>query len=176
MVVRCSGITRAVQSTTTIPGTSRATLNLSHPLCLVQKTWRRRSRLLRQHRIAESAFYFTRQLAAGSIAGLESYKVEKVQYGRNPKPGDYPITERVVEAFKEFVHNDSLSGFTPTQLDEEMDFVKLRLREEIITAGFSNDAGTRVLLDSDPQVLRAIEALPDAKRLAESARGATSQS
>jgi carboxyl-terminal processing protease len=130
---------------------------------------------LRQ-RIAESAFYFTRQLAAGSIAGLESYKVEKVQYGRNPKPGDYPITERVVEAFKEFVHNDGLSGFTPTQLDEEMDFVKLRLREEIITAGFSNDAGTRVLLDSDPQVLRAIEALPDAKRLAESARGATSQS
>ena len=43
---------------------------------------------------------------------------------------------------------------------------KLRLREEIITASFSNDAGARVLLDSDTQVLRALEALPDAKRLA----------
>jgi hypothetical protein len=42
------------------------------------------------------------------------------------------------------------------------------LREEIVTAAFSNDAGARVLFDSDPQVLRALEALPDAKRLAES--------
>jgi hypothetical protein len=48
--------------------------------------------------------------------------------------------------------------------------VKLRLREEIVTAAYSNDAGARILLDSDPQLLRALEALPDAKRLAESAR------
>jgi len=129
---------------------------------------------LRQ-RIAESAFYFTRGLSFGLVPGLETYKVEKVIYGRSAKPGDYPITDKVVEAFKEFVRNDSLSGFTATQLDQEMDFVKLRLREEIITAAFSNDAGARVLLDSDPQVLRAIEALPDAKRLAESTRSNSSQ-
>jgi len=129
---------------------------------------------LRQ-RIAESAFYFTRQLAAGAIAGLDSYKVERVLYGRSAKAGDYPITEKVIEAFKDFVKNDNLAGFTPGQVDEELEFVKLRLREEIITAAFSNDAGARVLLDSDPQVLRAIEVLPDAKRLAESARNGSSQ-
>jgi hypothetical protein len=56
-----------------------------------------------------------------------------------------------------------------------LDFVKLRLREEIVTAAYSNDAGARVLLDSDPQVLRALEALPEAKRLAESARNEPSQ-
>jgi carboxyl-terminal processing protease len=130
---------------------------------------------LRQ-RIAESAFHFTRRLSFGLITGLEAYKVEKVIYGRSARPGDYPITEKVVEAFREFVRNDTLSGFTAAQLDQEIEFVRLRLREEIITAAFSNDAGVRVLLDSDPQVLRAIEAFPDAKRLAESARGVTSQS
>jgi carboxyl-terminal processing protease len=128
-----------------------------------------------RQRIAESAFYFTRQLAAGLLPGLEAYKVEKVQYGRNARASDFPISERVVEAFKEFVRNDALSGLTTSQLDEEQEFVKLRLREEIITAAFSNDAGARVLLDSDPQVLRAIEALPDAKRLAESVRNNSSQ-
>jgi hypothetical protein len=76
----------------------------------------------------------------------------------------------VVEAFRTFVRTDTLSQLTPSQLDEEIDFVKLRLREEIVTAAYSNDAGARVLLDSDPQVLRALEALPDAKRLAESVR------
>jgi hypothetical protein len=122
-------------------------------------------------RVAESAFQFTRQLAAGLIPGLESYKVESVQYGKNAKATDFPINERVIEAFRSFARTDTQTLLTPAQLDEEIDFVKLRLREEIVTAAFSNDAGARVLLDSDPQVLRALEALPDAKRLAESVRG-----
>ncbi|MDQ2973997.1 MAG: S41 family peptidase [Acidobacteriota bacterium] len=128
-----------------------------------------------RNRIAEASFHFTRQLAAGMITGFEGYKVEKVQYGRNPKPGEYPINDRIIEAFRSFVRTDTQSQLTPAQLDEEIDFVKLRLREEIITAAFSNDAGARVLLDSDPQVLRALEALPDAKRLAESVRSGALQ-
>jgi carboxyl-terminal processing protease len=126
-----------------------------------------------RNRIAEAAFQFTRQLAAGRVPGLEAYKVEQVQYGRNPKNGEFAITDRVVEAFRAFVRTDTESQLTAAQLDEDLDFVKLRLREEIVTAAFSNDAGARVLLDSDPQVLRALEALPDAKRLAESVRTET---
>jgi carboxyl-terminal processing protease len=129
-----------------------------------------------RNRIAEAAFQFTRQLAAGVLPGLEAYKVEKVQYGKTAKATDYPISDRVMEAFRGFVRTDAQSQLTPGQLDEELDFVKLRLREEIITAAFSSDAGARVLLDSDPQVLRALEALPDAKRLAESVRTGAIQS
>jgi carboxyl-terminal processing protease len=126
--------------------------------------------------IAEAGFQFTRQLAAGLIPGLESYKVEKVLYGKNPKPGDYAITDRVVEAFRNWVRMDTESQLTPAQLDDELEFVKLRLREEIVTAAFSNDAGARVLLDADPQLLRALEALPSAKRLAETVRSGASRS
>jgi carboxyl-terminal processing protease len=128
-----------------------------------------------RNRIAEASFQFTRQLAAGLVPGLESYKVEKVQYGRNAKAGDYPINDRVIEAFRNFVRTDTQSQLSAAQLDEEIEFVKLRLREEIVTAAYSNDAGARVLLDSDPQVLRALEALPEAKRLAESARSEPSR-
>jgi len=121
-------------------------------------------------RIAEAAFHFTRQLAAGTLPGLESYKVDKVQYGKNAKPTDCPITDRVLEAFRNFVRTQPDFHVLPAQIDEELDFTKLRLRQEIITASFSNDAGARILLDSDIQVLRALEALPDAKRLADNAR------
>ncbi|MDQ3668192.1 MAG: S41 family peptidase, partial [Acidobacteriota bacterium] len=62
-----------------------------------------------RNRIAEAAFQFTRQLAAGLMPGLESYKVEKVQYGKNPRPGDYPMTDRVVEAFRNWVRADTES-------------------------------------------------------------------
>jgi carboxyl-terminal processing protease len=129
-----------------------------------------------RNRIAEAGFQFTRLLTAGLVPGLESYKVDKVQYGKNPKSGDYPITDRVVEAFRNWVRLDTPSQLTPAQLDEELEFVKLRLREEVITAAFSNDAGARVLLDADPQLLRALEALPDAKRLAETIRIGASRS
>jgi carboxyl-terminal processing protease len=124
-------------------------------------------------RIAEAAFHFTRDLAAGVVTGLESYKVDKVQYGKTAKPTDLPITDRVVDLFKSFAQKRPELQLTVAQIDEELEFAKLRLREEIITAAYSNDAGARVLLDSDTQVLRALDALPDAKRLAESISNGT---
>lgn len=124
-------------------------------------------------RLIEAAFYFTRLLAAGKIAGLDSYRIEKVDYERAPKPTDFPITDRVVEAFRNYVRKDPAQKLQLAQIDSELDFLKLRLRQEMITAAFGADAGQRILLESDPQALRAINVLPDAKRLAESIRNGT---
>jgi len=121
-------------------------------------------------RIAEAGFHFTRQLAAGVIPGLEAYRVDKVQYGKSAKPTDFPITDRVVEAFRNFCRTQPDFQVQVAQIDEELEFTKLRLRQEIVVAAFSSDAGARVLLDSDAQILRALDALPDAKRLADAAR------
>jgi len=126
-------------------------------------------------RIAEAAFHFTRQLAAGIVPGLESYRVDKVQYGKNAKPGDFAITDRVLEAFRNFLRAQPDLQVQPAQVDEDLEFAKLRLRQEIVTAAYSNDAGARVLLDNDPQVLRALDALPDAKRLADMAHSTVFQ-
>jgi carboxyl-terminal processing protease len=124
-------------------------------------------------RIIEAAFYFTRTLAAGKVPGLESYRVDKVEYGHAPKSTDYVISDRVVEAFRNYLRKDQSQHLQVAQVDADLDFAKLRLRQEIITAAFGADAGQRVLLESDPQALRAIGVLPDAKRLAESIRNGT---
>lgn len=124
-------------------------------------------------RIIEAAFYFTRELAAGLVPGAESYRIDKVAYDRSPKMTDFPITDRIIEAFKSFVRKDPSRRLSDAQIDNDVDFVKLRLRDEIITAAFGADEGQRVLLESDPQALRAISVLPEAKRLAESVRNGT---
>jgi carboxyl-terminal processing protease len=124
-------------------------------------------------RIVEAAFQFTRQLAAGQIAGLENYRVDKVDYEHSPKTTDYPINDRVLEAFRAYVRKEQAQKLQPQQVESDLDFVKLRLRQEIVTAAFGADAGQRVILESDPQALRAINVLPDAKRLAESVRNGT---
>ena len=127
-------------------------------------------------RVFDAAFAFTRELAAGQFAGLENYRVDRVQYGREPRPNDYPITERVVEAFQSFLRRHPELSLTPAQADAEADYVRIRLREEITTAAYGAEAGARTLLDSDPQLLRALDAFPDAKRLAESIRNGTTVS
>ena len=124
-------------------------------------------------RIVEAAFYFTRQLVAGKIPGLESYRVDKIDYDRSPKLADYAITDRVLDAFRAYVKKEQTRHLQSAEIDADLDFVKLRLRQETITAAFGADAGQRVLLESDPQALRAVGVLPDAKRLAESVRNGT---
>nr|MBA3768663.1 S41 family peptidase [Acidobacteriota bacterium] len=127
-------------------------------------------------RINEAAFLFTRELAAGRIEGLENYRVEKMETGRNPRATDYPITDRLIEAFRGYLQRDPTLGIQPAQIDSEMDYARLRLRVEIITAAFGGDAGGRIFIENDPQLLRSLEAFPDAKRLAESIRNGSSQS
>src|SRR5437588_1736748 len=124
-------------------------------------------------RIVEAAFYFTRQLVAGKIPGLESYRVDKIDYDRSPKLADYAITDRVLDGFRAYVKKEQTRHLQSAEIDADLDFVKLRLRQETITAAFGADAGQRVLLESDPQALRAVSVLPDAKRLAESVRNGT---
>ena len=123
-------------------------------------------------RIIEAAFFFNRQLTAGKITGFESYRIDKVDYDHSPKAADYPLTDRLLEAFRNYVRKEQPRLLIP-QIDADLDFVKLRWRYEMVTAAFGGDAGQRVLLESDPQALRAINVLPDAKRLAESVRNGT---
>jgi carboxyl-terminal processing protease len=123
-----------------------------------------------KQRIAEAAFYFTRQLAAGQIAGLENYRVEKTVFDHELRTTDFPITDEVLNAFRQFIAKDAAHGLQPDNLNGEIEFVKTRLRDEIITAAYAGEAGQQVLLGVDPQILKAIEVLPDSKKLAESVK------
>jgi carboxyl-terminal processing protease len=124
-------------------------------------------------RIIEAVFYFTRQLAGGTVPGLENYRVDKPVYDHDPKSTDFPINDRVLEAFRNYVRKDPSRHLSDAQIDADLEFTKLRMRIEIITAAFGADEGQRVLLESDPQALRAIGVLPEARRLAESVRNGT---
>jgi carboxyl-terminal processing protease len=120
-------------------------------------------------RVFEASFYFVRELIGGRVAGLENYRIEGgPQLGRYPRPTDLPVNERVLEAFRAYVRQHPESSLTPAQIEAELDYVRLRLRDDIVTAAYGADAGSRVLLDADPQMLRALELLPEARSLAES--------
>ena len=118
-------------------------------------------------RLIESTFFFTRQLVAGKLAGLEGLKVEKQKTDHILQPNDLEITDKILDAYREFVAKDKQSGLSEENVRANLDYIKTRIREELATANYSSEAGSQVLLQIDPQVLKAVEALPEARKLAE---------
>ena len=116
-------------------------------------------------RLAEASFFFARQLVAGQIKGLESYKAEKQNYSQTVQPNDFVIDNKLLDAFRAFVVKDKLNGLTLENINSQLDYAKSRLRDELATANNSTEAGQQVLLETDPQVLKAIDAIPEAKKL-----------
>lgn len=118
-------------------------------------------------RINEAAFFFTRQVVAGKVAGLEGLKVDRQKNDYILRSNDLEINDKIVEAFRDFVSKDKKLVVSSETIDKNLDYVKTRIREELATANYSSEAGAQVLLEVDPQVLKAVEVLPDAKKLAE---------
>jgi len=117
-------------------------------------------------RIAEAAFFFTRQLVAGKVVGFENYKVDKQSFKQAVQTNEFAVTDRLLEAFRSFASSDKDNGLTAQNIALENDFARMRLREELATANYSNEAGVQVLLEADPQVLKAIEVMPQAVNVA----------
>ena len=55
--------------------------------------------------------------------------------------------------------------FDDSLLTEKVDYIRRRLRAELITANYGIEVAEQFLMESDVQALRAIEALPQAKHL-----------
>ena len=123
-------------------------------------------------RLYEEAFYFSRLLVGGQVAGLESYRINaEPQFGRSPRPTDLQVTDKVLQAFRDFVKRDTEAGLSAAQVEREIEYARLRIRENLVNASYGGDADTRFLLEGDPQLLRALELFPEAKQLAEMTGG-----
>jgi len=116
-------------------------------------------------RLNEAAFFFVRQLVAGKIAGLETYKVDHQSFTQIVQPNDLAVNDKLLEAFRTFTVGDKENGLSAENINSQLDYARTRIREELATANYSNEAGVQVLLEADPQVLKATESMAEAKKL-----------
>jgi carboxyl-terminal processing protease len=116
-------------------------------------------------RISESAFFFVRQLVAGQVRGFENYRADKQNFSLVVQPNEFQVTDKLFEAYRAFTVSEKLNGLSAENINSQMDFAKSRLRAEIATANYSSEAGQQVLLENDPQILKAVESIPQARQL-----------
>ena len=120
-----------------------------------------------RYRITESSFFFARELIAGKIKGQESYKTDKQSFLTKIAKTDVQIDANLFDSFIAHAVSDSKNGLTRANIESQAAYAKSRLREQIATARFSGEAGVQVLLENDPQVLKAVDAIPQAAKLVE---------
>ena len=117
-------------------------------------------------RIGEAAFFFVRQLVAGKVAGFESYRVDRQSFKQVVQPSEFVVSDKLFDAFRTWASADKENGLSVQNIGSDADYARTRLREEIATANYSNEAGIQVLLEIDPVVQKAIEVMPQAANLA----------
>jgi hypothetical protein len=82
----------------------------------------------------------------------------------------------VFNELKRFVAAKPIYKVTPEQLNRSRAFIERQLRFELATAAFGSTAAVQVFNDGDPQIARAVDAMPRARELALSARRARARS
>jgi carboxyl-terminal processing protease len=133
-----------------------------------------------QQRISDPIFGFVRELVNGRVKGFEDYKVSRgIEFDHVVKSDEYPMTDNLFKAFKAYAiaGGGEANKLTDAQLDKGRDFITRQMRFEIATAAYGTVSASQVLVADDPQVAKAIEALPRARELAAAAlRGRNPQS
>ena len=118
----------------------------------------------------DACFAFARHLAAGVLPNLEEYKVAKFEFGYRIRGNEFQLTDAVMTAFRNFLREHADLGITESLLSSHSEYARRRIRAELITAAYGIEAEDQYLLDSDPQAVQAIEAIPKAKQLTSTAR------
>ena len=125
-----------------------------------------------QRRLLNPIFGFSRELVSGRVAGFESYRNEApLNFDHELTDNDLPITTSVFQAFKQYVSQHQ--GFMPlaASVEHNRSFIETQLRFNLVTAAYGRTTADRVVvMTADPQLAKAIDALPRARNLAMSAR------
>ncbi len=123
-----------------------------------------------QVRFLNSTFAFARELLNGRIVGFEAYKYQRpIDFNHRLVASDFPATDALIQAYKSFVLKDASWNTTAAQIDANRAFIEIQIRYNTITAAFGRVTAEQVLVQDDPQVAKAVDALPRARQLALSA-------
>ena len=74
-----------------------------------------------------------------------------------------------MQEFRKFLDDEKVP-YSEADLLENNDWVRGSIKSEIFVDAFGQEEGLKVRAETDPQILKALDYLPEAKQLAENAR------
>jgi carboxyl-terminal processing protease len=87
---------------------------------------------------------------------------------------DFVVDDSLMREFRSFLSKHNVR-YTEPELADNIDWIKRKIKQEIFMSTFGQQEGFKVLLEADPQVQKAVEAIPQARALYENARKIVAQ-
>jgi carboxyl-terminal processing protease len=123
-----------------------------------------------ERQLRDVLFAFSLELTTGRVKGFESYTVQRaIEFDHDLVTEDFPVTEALWKELKKFAATKPQYKATPEQLDKFRGHAERQLRYNILSAAYGYRTASQVFNDADPQITRAVDAMPRARELAQAA-------
>ena len=120
-----------------------------------------------ERHLRDVLFAFSLELTTGRAQGFDQYKIQHaIEFDHELSNDDYPITDALFQALKKFAASKPIYKVTPDQLDKSRTFAERQLRYNLLSAAYGYRTATQIFNDGDPQISRAVDAMPRARELA----------
>jgi len=81
----------------------------------------------------------------------------------------FEVDDKVMKEFRDYLAKHNVH-YTEPEYAENLDWTKRKIKQEVFMSSYGTAEGFKVLLEADPQVQKAVEAVPQARALYENAR------
>jgi carboxyl-terminal processing protease len=120
-----------------------------------------------ERHLRDSIFAFALELTNGRVPGFEAYKVQRpIEFQHDLQADDFPVTDALFKALKQFAASKPIFKVTPEQFERSRPFAERQLRYNVLSAAYGYRTATQVFNEGDPQIARAVDAMPRARELA----------
>jgi len=87
----------------------------------------------------------------------------------HPDEKKFEVDDVLMQEFRKFMDSENIP-YAEADLAQNSDWVRSNIKSEIFIDAFGQDEGLKVRAESDPEVVKALDLLPQAKQLADNAR------
>jgi len=120
-----------------------------------------------ERHLRDVLFAYSLELTTGRVAGFEAYKVQRgIEFDHDLANEDFPVTDALFKDLKRFAASKPGFKVTADQLDKSRTYAERQLRYNVLSAAYGYRTATQVFNDADPQISRAVDAMPRARELA----------
>jgi carboxyl-terminal processing protease len=84
-------------------------------------------------------------------------------------PKNWEVDDAVLQEFKSYLKKQDIA-YTDQEFNQNVDFIKSSIKSEVFTSQFGQAAGLQVRAETDPEVVKALDLLPQAKALVDNSR------
>ena len=120
-----------------------------------------------ERHLRDVLFAYSLELTTGRVAGFESYKIQRaIEFDHDLANEDFPVTDALYKDLKRFAASKPIFKVSADQLDKSRSYAERQLRYNILSAAYGYRTATQVFNDADPQITRAVDAMPRARELA----------